>query len=100
MKHKRGNEIEIEQTLGYSSVTEPVAARISGHSSTPLYSLSSSCCSDGSKDTPLLSVDANILYLVLNCHLVLVRKHGNCLQNVCENHDDCPMGCFCGGDVR
>ena len=34
MKHKRGNEIEIEQTLGYSSVTEPVAARISGHSST------------------------------------------------------------------
>lgn len=69
-------------------------------STVPLYSLSSSCCSDGSKDTPLLSVDANILYLVLNCHLVLVRKHGNCLQNVCENHDDCPMGCFCGGDVR
>ena len=51
------------------------------------------CCSDASQDSSLLSVDANILYSLLNGRLSLVRKHDTC-EGQCYNDEDC-LGFYC-----
>ena len=49
-----------------------------------------------SQDSSLLSVDANVLYSVLNGRLALVRKHDECIGK-CNNNEDCLLqgGFFC-----